>query len=429
MKSEKKKFPIQNDAACLYKWTWSTIFLNRGTTSSCHRGKHWEFDVDTMKNFHNHPGKLEDRRKMKEGIWPGNGCEYCRDVEAAGGKSDRTSFVNDSVEIMPMELEIDPEAIETTPRLLEVYFTNVCNNACVYCSPGFSSLIEQENRMYGPSKYNWDYSNWPSDSRDKYPEYVAKFWEWMHENSNYLLIFQTLGGEPMYQKEFDDCLEFWDKHPNPDLTWRIFSNLHHEPEKYKEKLLKVTKLVDEGKIKNMDIVTSIDCWGPELEYARYGTTLEEAEKNIITMLETRGVGILLHSTLTALTILSLDKLIEKAIEWRKIKNFSFNWNTVVRPPIFNPYIFGDKLVPWVDKAVAVMEQHGTVFEKEIAHLTGIKQQMIATPIDVKNIKKFVGYMDEIDFRRKLDWRKVYPDIDRIVKEIIGNEGVEDVQLG
>ena len=61
------------------------------------------------------------------------------------------------------------------------------------------------------------------------------------------------------------------------------------------------------------------------------------------------------------------------------------------------------------------------FEKEISHLNGIKQQMIATPVDADKIRKFVGYMDEIDFRRKLDWRKVYPDIDRIVKEILEGE--------
>ena len=29
---------------------------------------------------------------MMQGKWPGQGCEYCRDIEAAGGISDRVEF-------------------------------------------------------------------------------------------------------------------------------------------------------------------------------------------------------------------------------------------------------------------------------------------------------------------------------------------------
>ena len=47
----KKTFPIVNDAACLYKWAWSTVFLSRGTTSSCHRGRHWRLTEDNFMDF------------------------------------------------------------------------------------------------------------------------------------------------------------------------------------------------------------------------------------------------------------------------------------------------------------------------------------------------------------------------------------------
>ena len=105
----KKTFPIVNDAACLYKWSWSTLFLNRGTTASCHRGYHWKLEKDTLKDFHNHPGKIGDREKMLDGVWPGNGCEYCRNVEQAGGISDRTGFANDSVNYYHMNWNLIPK--------------------------------------------------------------------------------------------------------------------------------------------------------------------------------------------------------------------------------------------------------------------------------------------------------------------------------
>lgn len=65
---EKKVFPIQNEAACLYKWAWSTIFLSRGTTSSCHRGRHWRLTEDNFMDFHNHHGKLADRKNVEWGM-------------------------------------------------------------------------------------------------------------------------------------------------------------------------------------------------------------------------------------------------------------------------------------------------------------------------------------------------------------------------
>ena len=89
-------FPIKTKTSCQFKWSWSTIFLSEGTTSSCHRCKHWEFDLNTIENFHNLPGKISDREKMLNGEWPGNGCEYCKFVEEKEGKSERNTFRSSS---------------------------------------------------------------------------------------------------------------------------------------------------------------------------------------------------------------------------------------------------------------------------------------------------------------------------------------------
>ncbi len=36
------QFPIETATACQFKWTWSTLFLSVGTSSSCHRCKGWD---------------------------------------------------------------------------------------------------------------------------------------------------------------------------------------------------------------------------------------------------------------------------------------------------------------------------------------------------------------------------------------------------
>ena len=411
-----KVFPIDNGAACQFKWTWSTIFLNRGTTASCHRGAHWDLDENTIMNFHNLPQKIGDREKMLKGIWPGNGCEYCRDVEAAGGISERLSYVNNFDGILPPELETDMTATNVTPRLLEVYFSNICNQSCVYCSPGFSSQIEQEVRKYGPSKYNDSYSIWNSDRRDMYEVYLAKFWEWMKLNATELRIFQVLGGEPLYQDEFEQCLDFFENNPCPDLIWRVFTNMNHNPTKFKEKINRIQQLIDNKKIKSMDFVCSIDCWGPEVEYARYGLNLEECEENMNTILNANGIGILIHSTLSALTVPTLYQLCEKVMEWKQHKKIIFGWNTVVRPECFDVYHFGHHLAPYIDKALEVFEKNGGLQDYQ-KYLLGIKQRMIETPINIEGIDNLVGFLDDLDIRRNDDWKSRFPQITQLIQEI------------
>lgn len=87
-KLKNKVFPIQSKTACQLKWNWSTIFLTTEETASCHRTNHHKFDTDTF-DFHNTPSKLDDRQRMLQGLWPELGCTYCKDIETAGGQSDR----------------------------------------------------------------------------------------------------------------------------------------------------------------------------------------------------------------------------------------------------------------------------------------------------------------------------------------------------
>ena len=420
-----KVFPIKNESACLFKWTWSTIFLNRGTTTSCHRGKHWTFDENTIMDFHNHPGKLEDRKKMLEGVWPGNGCEYCRDIEQAGGFSDRISQQT-NIRDTPKELYHDETAIAVTPKILEIYFNNLCNQSCVYCSPGFSSQIEQEVKRYGPSKFNFDYSHWPSDSRDQYNVYLAKFWEWMEINHSDLTVFNILGGEPMYQKEFDMCLDFFDKHPSPDLVWNVFTNMNHAPEKFKEKIQKIQELVDANKIQKMRLTCSVDCWGEEVEYVRAGFNMEQCEHNMQTLLSTTGIEIAIHATLTALTIPTLYKLIDKIIVWREQRFIEFGWNTVQSPKCFSPYNFGEHLAEYIDLAEQsfIKKSDKDLTQFQINHdqthldiLRGIKKQLLSASVNKIEVNNLVGFLNDLDIRRKQDWKSIFPNIIEIVSKI------------
>jgi hypothetical protein len=298
----------------------------------------------------------------------------------------------------------------------------------VYCTPGFSSQIEQEVRKHGPSKFNKDYSSWNADS--KYEKYKEKFWEWMEKKSEHVQILQVLGGEPLYQKEFEQCLDFFDRHPRPNLIYRSFSNLKHDPEKFKAKIQRVQNLIDQGKLKRMEFVCSIDCWGPEIEYVRDGLILKDWEQNMNTLLHTPGVGVLIHATLTALTLPTLHQLIEKTNEWREIKEtVGINWNTVVRPSTFNPYNFGKYLASFIDAPIKALENYSDPIEREKlqTHLKGIQQQLLTTPANKKEVNDCANFLDDIDKRRNRDWRAIFPQIVEIVNTI-NKEEPDHVQV-
>ena len=107
-KQPPKPFPIKKGLPCQLKWTHSTVYLTDGVSASCHRVLGDRLEVrDGELNFHNLPGKLEARRKMLQGQWPGRGCEHCKHIEEAGGKSDRIIHLNLEGTTAPPELDTD----------------------------------------------------------------------------------------------------------------------------------------------------------------------------------------------------------------------------------------------------------------------------------------------------------------------------------
>lgn len=408
-------FPIKTATSCQFKWTWSTIFLPIGSSSSCHRCKGWDVS-ENMQDFHNHPGKIKDRENMLEGKWPGNGCEYCKKVEDAGGQSERTSFIND-LHLSPKELIDNPTATSVTPRIIEIYFNNLCNQKCVYCSPFFSSSIENEIEKFGPLETEYDLDGFKS--RDDYHKLKADFWIWMEKNSKELYQFQILGGEPMYQPEFMECLEYLENREHPKLNWKIFSNLKHNPIKFKEKIDRITKLIEYKKIKSFEIVCSQDSWGPQAEYARFGMDLVEWEENFNTLLYSPSVLISIHSTITPLTLPTMAEFYRRIFEWKKIKNINFGWNTVANPIFMNPEIIGHYTQPFFDELLSVIPDN----EHRKEYLEGFKTQIVSHPVDPQRLKRLSDYLDRIDIRRDTNWRLLHP----WLVDVCNKEITDDIQ--
>jgi MoaA/NifB/PqqE/SkfB family radical SAM enzyme len=411
-------FPIKTATACQLKWTWSTLFLNDGTTSSCHRvGRHL-VALDNFDNFHNTPEKVDQRKTMLRGEWPqplpymqeDAGCRYCQKIEQAGGQSDRQFHIQ-IPNLVPKELENDPSAIIVTPKILEVYLNNACNLSCTYCEPALSSQIENENKKWGRFEKNGVLLDTFVTNRELTRAYTEKFFQWMENNSNELRRLHILGGEPLYQKDFYRILDFLEVHPNKNLELNIVTNLMIDSDKLRNLLERIKNMIAKKSMKRFDVTVSLDCWGPEQEYARRGIKLKTIEQNMEILLIHKWIYLNINSTLSALTLGTFYQLIEKINQWREQHKINHHFMSVTKPSYHNPDIFGSSF--WEEafaKAFEVMTQNDWQEQNAYRYLRGIESQISASQGRPNEVSKLVTHLDELDRRRGTDWRVIYPHI-------------------
>jgi hypothetical protein len=404
-----KVFPIKTATACQLKWAWSTVYLTTGTTASCHRTHQHKFDYDTF-NFHNTPEKIADRAQMLEGAWPKLGCEYCRNIEESGGASDRITNLDFWDFDPPKELQIDPLAVSVTPRILEIYFNNTCNLKCTYCGPQFSSLWNDELIRFGDTPFVVD---------KDFNKNKQKCFDWLTQNIHELHQLNVLGGEPLYQEEFDQLLDVLEITPAPNLTLTFFSNLAVAQDKLIQKINRIEKLKELGHIKRLIITASLDCWGPEAEFARFPLNLNTWEKNFNYILSKDWITIVIGSTITPLTIKSLYALIEKINEWNKQRPVYWYGNSVNYPDWMFIDMFGDMFRDDFDRAINLMPNTLPEHQSVRNYLIGIRDQSGNTGINLTKIEKLYTMLELFGTRRNTNWRNVYPWLPELFQQHIG----------
>lgn len=406
---EQKYFPIKTATACQLKWNWSTIRLYDGTTSSCHRVDPDHITTENFEEFHNTPKKLSDRELMLKGQWPSGGCEYCKSIEDSGGSSDRmfhTSIPN----MYPPELENNLSATTVTPRIVEVYFDNVCNMKCLYCWDGFSSQIQAENKKFGRFETQGVIiDNHAKLVSNKY-ELTEKFWQWMQYNHGEIARFHVLGGEPFYQTQFDKCLEFLKENPSPQLEFNVVSNLKVSKNKLENILESIQELVNKNKIKRFDLTASIDCFGPEQEYVRNGISLDQWMENFALVSNKHWINLNINQTLSGLTIKTVPDLIKFVNQFRPSREIGHYFSTTVMTHEFlHPGIFGSGFFSSDFDAILDEMPSETWQQKEARkYMAGIKSQVDSCVRDNMKIQQLMIFLDEMDRRRGTDWKQVFP---------------------
>lgn len=391
-------FPIKTATACQLKWNWSTVFLTTETTASCHRTNQHKFDT-TEFNFHNTPSKLDDREQMIQGNWPRAGCDYCRNIELAGGNSDRITNLDFPGMHAPPELETDNTAVAVTPRILEVYFDNTCNLKCLYCGPHFSSLWDAENIKFGKAAFT---------KSKNIEQNKQKLFNWLKENSKHLTVFNILGGEPLYQTELEQCLDLFEQFPAPELKLQIITNLNAKLSHVKKIVERVKTLIDHGCLREFEITASLDCWGAPQEYVRYPLDLTVWEHNFKYLLSQHWINLIISSTVTPLTIKTLPTLLEKITTWNQLRPVYHYQNSVNNPSYMFIDIFGGIFQEDFERALD-LKPIGTPEQlSSRAYLEGIAKQSLNGQPNLPEITKLFDFLNQNDQRRNSNWSDVFP---------------------
>lgn len=409
-------FPIRTATSCQLKWNWTALYLNGGFSRTCHRTAETQLTAENFNNFHNTDIVVSDRERMLQGLWPEHSCSYCRKIEESGGVSDRLRQI-DAPDLSPPELVDNPTAVHVSPTVLEVFFNNTCNLGCLYCTPVLSSVINAENQKFGIFEKN-DVSLTAISTH--YKDLSPHFWSWFPTGFVKLKRFGVLGGEPFYQKEFEKLLEMIEQYPNPDCELNIISNLMVTADRLTMFVDKLKQLLLTKKLKRVDITCSIDCWGPQQEYVRWGLDLDQWQKNFELLITNKWLYISVNQTITALTIKTMPELLIKLKEWNAVRPVQHYFSgPAPGPSYFNAGILGgDQFKQDFDQILALMPQSTDEDKITYEYMLGIANRIISSDVDPQEVSKLLTYLDEKDRRRNTNWETLFPWLTEYKKYVV-----------
>jgi organic radical activating enzyme len=182
--------------------------------------------------------------------------------------------------------------------------------SCIYCWDGLSSKIQQENFKFGRFEKAGVIIDNYAKKVDDIDALTERMWQWMKTHGQSLKRFHVLGGEPFYQHQFDYCLELFDENPFPNLEFNVVSNLMISSERFKNVIDRIKKLVARKKLKRFDLTVSIDCFGQEQEYVRYGLNLDQWRTNFEYAASQKWITLNINQTLSGLTIKTIPALLK-----------------------------------------------------------------------------------------------------------------------
>lgn len=453
----RQKLDAVSPSFCLAKWLQTTVYLQSGHTHSCHHPvSHRVPEEEVLAHpdaLHNTRFKMLRRREMLEGKRPAE-CEYCWKIEDLSPSlmSDRLLKSSEPWALPELEriskLRWDARVM---PAYLEVSFSNTCNFKCAYCNPYASSKWMEEIREFGPYptyQSNRKHNGLEFLERSKkmpIPEsepnpYVDAFWKWWPDLAGNLKTLRITGGEPLLTKNTFRILDSIVAEPRPRLDFAVNSNLGVPRKVLEQFVTKVSEILRGKKVKTFSLYTSLDSWGKQAEYIRFGMNFDEYWENVRFVLEKLPEAQLTFMcTVNAMSVPGLGRLLEGVYalkqEFGLISGSGLPRVMIDLPYLREPEFLSARILPGefaatLDECLSFVEARrgGNAFiDIEHARIKRIVDWFKA-PGDDDWTATFRGdfyrFVTTYDKRRELHFEEVFPELRNFFK-VCFLEGVAD----
>lgn len=314
---------------------------------------------------------------------PVTGCQPCYHLERGKQRhdiiSDRIFYIRELKQV-PVDTyrpgNFDLQAID-------VRWTNLCNFACVYCGPEFSSRWSAELGVSLPE---------PSmEQRQEFKNYIL-------EHAPRLRHVYLAGGEPLLMRE---NLELLDR-LHPDTHIRVNTNLSRTDTRVFERICE---------FKNVHWTISVESMHDEFEYIRFGGTWSDFVDNLA------GIGQLDHKISFNMIWFLLNPFsIFDCVDW--LQGQGFHNNAFVIGALLGPEHLNIRHLP--DRVLQLLQTElqnrihagpGYLLEDSYKNMLHYIQQ----PFE-RDLAGSLQQIKNLDQRRGLDSQKIFAELYHLLRE-------------
>jgi len=439
IKKIKEKLNAIGNGFCMAKWYHVSLHLHTGVNHSCYHPMPHPIPLEEVKKdpskLHNTDWKKEQRRIMLEGGRPDE-CSYCWNIEDLEGDQISDRYLRSSEEWSTPLIDKTAKmngSEDVYPRYLEVNFGFECNLKCSYCASSVSSSWHSEivkhgdydlknpvnKRQYSISDQVW--------KREEENPYIEAFWKWFPEVYPHLHTFRVTGGEPLLSSNVFKSLDYISENPNPNLEWSVNTNMCIPQRNLKKYANRVADLVNGNKIRQVSTFTSVDTWGPQTEYIRFGFNQEKFLENIdiyLNMVPKSTINFMI--TFNFLSMPNFHLLIDKILELRakyntkKIQRVNLDTPYLIEPPHLSAQITDDGLLGKMYDTLGYMKSH--VEENNCFKFNQTEYRKLERVIKWIEANRFQGdelelnrhdfcrFVEQHDQRRNTDFLATFPEL-------------------
>jgi len=377
---ESKEY-LTNKSFCPIPWT-GLMYNYDGAVKNCIRstGEIGNIKDNSIEEIVNSPVNIMNRTQMRAGE-PCATCDTCYTLE----KNERSfDIISDRVFYLKEMKHVDKSLYDSPAtfglRKTDIRWTNLCNFACVYCFPRFSSKWAAELNIQQEMPTN--------QQREEFKNYIF-------DHTSQLNHVYLAGGEPLLMKENVELLERLLK-TNPGVNLRINSNLSKTD-------TRVFDLVCE--FKNVHWTVSVETIEAEYEYIRYGGSWTDFLDNLNTIKQLDH-KISFNMLYFLLNYQSLFDCVEY-FQQQGFHNNSFIIGGIITPEFLNVRNLPDTVLDEVKQEFTqrIANKPGFLLENSYRNILEYLEQPWA-----KDLSGSFAQLAELDQRRSIDSSKIFREL-------------------